>query len=387
MVKTTLKIAAVAAVAAIGIMPAAGPAMADPVSVNDKVSKALVFLNMTITGQVQIPFTSGARWSQDVQTGGTCTGYIVDKTGFIATAGHCVYTGGESMKNQLRQQAIVALAQQQGRDATWATNIYRQAINQSWAVRGSGGDGDRPSVSVRVKQPSGPNQVVREWTTVQVLASQSFMEGDNAVLKMNTPPGELTALPISAVVPKPGEAVTSVGFPGQVRRVSDDMTLPQPSFKTGTVSSRQQNPNGVAQTEVSATIGKGMSGGPTVNANGEVIGTNSMKTVSQEETSEFGFVTDNIALRHYLQGNGATLVSAESGESSGLNMWVWLGPLIGIVALLLLAGLVLGLKRMSNSSPAAQAYPAPQGPGSGVPGATGGQSAPPQNPFGPTPGS
>ena len=360
-VKLTNKLTALAAAAAMTLLSGAAPAMADPVSVNDRVGKALVFLQMKITGQVQIPFTSGARWSEDVQAGGLCSGYIVDKTGFIATAGHCVYTAGESTKNSLREQAIVALAKAQGRDSAWATNIYRQAISQGWAVRGAGGDGDTPTATVRVRQPSGPNQVIREWTTVQVVNAQAFKDGDNAILKMNTSPGELTALPISAVVPKPGEAITSVGFPGQVRRVSDDMTLPQPSFKTGTVSSRQQNPSGVAQTEVSATIGKGMSGGPTINAAGEVIGTNSMKTVSQEETSEFGFITDNIALRQSLQSNGVTLASAEE-EKSGPNMWVWLGPLIGVVVLLMILALVLGLRR--KPKPAAAGYPAVGGAGS-----------------------
>ena len=265
---------------------------------------------MTITGQAQIPFTSGARWS---------------------------------------------------RDSAWATNIYRQATAQGWAVRGAGGDGDRPSAAVRVKQPGGPNQVIRDWTTVQVVSAQSFKDGDNAILKMNSTPGELTALAISAVVPKPGEAITSVGFPGQVRRVSDDISLPQPSFKTGTVSSRQQNPSGLAQTEVSATIVKGMSGGPTVNADGEVIGTNSMKTVSKDETSEFGFVTDNIALRQYLHSHGVTLASPEQ-ESSRRGWWVWLIPLVGIVAVLLVGLLVFALIRKSKSG--AAGYPTPE---SGMP--------------------
>nr|WP_245548352.1 serine protease [Gordonia araii] len=366
--RTTVKLAAIAVAAAMGLLSGSGPAVADPVSVNEKVSKALVFLQMTVTGQVQIPFESGPKWSQDVEFSGVCSGYVVDPTGFIATAGHCVYTGDDQTKNMLRQKAVVALASAQRRDSAWATTIYRRALNEGWPVRAAGGDGEKPSVSVKVKQPGGPNQVIRDWTTVQVVSSQSFKDGDNAILKLNSPPGELTALPISTEIPKAGEAVTSVGFPGQVRRVSDDITLPQPSFKTGTVSSRQQNSAGAAQTEVSATIGKGMSGGPTVNADGLVIGTNSMKTVSQEESSEFGFVTDNIALRNYLQSNGAVLVSAEPAGSK-LSMWVWLGPLIGVILLLAIVGLLLGFRR--KPAPVA-AYPV-QGTGP-LPGA-------PQAPF------
>ncbi len=365
------------------LVSGAGIAAADPVSVNERVGKALVFMQMVITGQVQIPFTAGAKWSDDIQVGGTCTGYVVDKTGFIATAGHCVYTADDATKNAIRQKAVETLAATQQRDSAWAQTIYTRAVTEAWPIRGAGGDGEKPSVAVRVKQPSGPNQVIKEWTTVQVISAQAFKDGDNALLKMNSVPGELTALPISAVAPKAGEAITSVGFPGQVRRVSDDMTLPQPSFKTGTVSSRQQNPSGVAQTEVSATIGKGMSGGPTINAAGEVIGTNSMKTVSRDETSEFGFITDNLALRQYLQSQGVTLVSA-APASSGLNMWLWLGPLIGLGVLGLLGAVLLGAKRKSPKQPAYSyagapgAYPPQPGmPQPGVP-----QSGPGPSPFG-----
>ncbi|NNG97913.1 S1 family peptidase [Gordonia araii] len=331
-------------------MTGAGPVTADPVAVNERVSKALVFLLVQFTGQVQIPFTDGAAWSEDVSAGALCTGYIVDPTGFVATAGHCVNVSDDSLKNEIREQAVIALAKKQNRDATWASNIYRRAVSEAWPVRGAGGDGEKPTVSVKAKQASGPNQVIREWTTLQVVASQAFRDGDNAILKINSAPGQLTALPIAKDVPKTGESITSVGFPSQVRKVSDDITLPQPSFKTGTVSSRQQNPSGVAQTEVSATLGKGMSGGPTVNAAGEVIGTNSMKTVSSDETSEFGFITDNVALRLYLQNNGVALAAPEE-EGSGLNMWIWLGPLIGLLALILIVGLVLGLRRKPKSGP------------------------------------
>ena len=67
----------------------------------------------------------------------------------------------------------------------------------------------------------------------------------------------------------------SVGFPGAVQPNAAGAEVPQPSYKTGTVSSRQVDDSGIARTEVSATMGSGMSGGPTVNSAGEVIGTNS----------------------------------------------------------------------------------------------------------------
>ncbi|WP_290714570.1 S1 family peptidase, partial [Gordonia sp. UBA7599] len=372
-VNRTIKSCVVAVAAALAVMTGSGPASADPVSVNERVSKALVFLISEWTGQVQIPFESGPQWSDDVSFMTTCTGYIVDPSGYIATAGHCAYTGADDIRTNLRKEAVIALAKTQNRDADWANRIFQQSIRQAWAVRGEGGDGANPTVEVRGKQSAGPNQVIRDWTTMQVVNAQSTRDGDNAVLKMNANVGALTALPIAKDAPKVGESITSVGFPGQVRRVSDDITLPQPSFKSGTVSSRQQKEGGIMQTEVSATIGKGMSGGPTVNSSGEVVGTNSNKTISQEETSEFGFITDNVALRSYLQSNGATLVSVEQPAKES-NVWVWLGPLLALIAVLLILGLILGLRRKPKASPAPY-----------YPNGTNGQAPSPQQ-FGPPQG-
>ena len=53
---------------------------------------------------------------------------------------------------------------------------------------------------------------------------------------------------------------------------------------------------------MNADISGGMSGGPTVNANGEVIGVNSF-TISGEEQA-FNFITDTRDLNRFLQQNG-----------------------------------------------------------------------------------
>jgi len=68
------------------------------------------------------------------------------------------------------------------------------------------------------------------------------------------------------------------------------------------VSSRHISERGVAGLEVNADISGGMSGGPTVNANGEVIGVNSF-TISGEEQA-FNFITDTRDLNRFLQQNG-----------------------------------------------------------------------------------
>ncbi|MFT4199442.1 S1 family peptidase [Gordonia sp. (in: high G+C Gram-positive bacteria)] len=362
----TARLAGVLAAALIGVSAGAGPAMADESPI-DHAYKATVFLVQDITASVKIPLQSGARW-KELKVQSTCTGYVVDPAGYIATAAHCVDTGDESMKNLFRKEAVLSIMG----DVPAAQQIAARAVSEGWEVRGAGGEGDKPSMSVRVKQPVGDHQIIRDWTPAQVVDYQTFKDGDNAVLKLSAAPSGLVALPIAATAPAIGEDITSIGFPGQIRRTVNDSTLPQPSFKAGKVSSRQQNDAGVGQTEVSSTLGKGMSGGPTINGKGEVVGTNSWVTrdSSGQETQAFNFITDNVELRDYLRKNGVSLAGAESG---GLNMWVWLAPLIGIIVLGAVAVLVWALKRKSSrpAQPALAGFPPP-----GMP-----QQQP--NPFGP----
>ena len=113
-------------------------------------------------------------------------------------------------------------------------------------------------------------------------------------------------LPVSATDPTSGTAVTSVGFPGSVQSVVDASRV-RASFKTGSVSSQQISELGVPRTEINADLSGGMSGGPTVDALGNVVGINSSKIVGDQA---FNFITDASDLHGWLTAKGVTLTAA-----------------------------------------------------------------------------
>lgn len=330
-----------------GIVGTAPAALAAPPSVSEQVGPSIVFIRTIYKGYVQIPLrNSQPEWTPQITMTATCTGYAVDSVGSIATAGHCVNSKDDEIGDEFRKQAVESLASVLNWSSDEATKIYAVATKAKWPVVGSTSDpSSSPTRSVSVQQPSGPSQVITDWVDAQVVDYQTFSDGDNAVLRVNG--YKLPPLVISPDEPKPGTAITAIGFPGAVRVVTDTSVIPQPSYKTGTVSSRQVMEGGVTKTEISAGMGQGMSGGPTVDADGSVIGTNS--SVTKDEAASFDFITDNVALRSYLESHGVQLSSPQGNAlTSSKNMWLWLGLLIGAVVLIALILLAVILRRRSK---------------------------------------
>ncbi|MFZ2242541.1 MAG: trypsin-like peptidase domain-containing protein, partial [Gordonia amarae] len=354
-----------------GFVPAASEARADAgnAAVVEKVGASLVFIRTRFMGQVGVTDPDRATaWSSTVIVTGQCTGYVVDQRGFIATAGHCVNGTDSEILNALRLKVITDVAARAGKSTDWARQLYRQSVAESWPVRGDATTSE-PIVEVSVRQPVGDSQVLSSWTNADVVSHQEFKAGDNAVLK-TSPVREIPALVVSGKTPTPGDAVISVGFPGAVQSTAGDGRVPQPSYKTGTVSSRQVDDSGITRTEVSATMGSGMSGGPTVNSEGEVIGTNSSGTSLPDENASFNFITDNLALRDYLSSNNVVLAQPETREQR--SVWIWLGPVLGALALVIVIALVaLWLRRLRRRK-------APVVPGMPI----GAPPVQPQNPYG-----
>ncbi|MFT3662285.1 MAG: trypsin-like peptidase domain-containing protein [Gordonia sp. (in: high G+C Gram-positive bacteria)] len=351
--------------AALLITVGAGPVHADPdgPSIASRIGPSLVYIQTDFKGSVTVPIQGRLRETPELTLTTSCTGYVVDETGFIATAGHCVNAQDDQLHDGMRARAAEAL----GQTESDAAQIARLAIEQRWPVRMTA-TSSGAATSVRVRQPTGEDQLIADWRDVQVISFQPFEQGDNAVLRLNDVPEGLTALVLSDRVPEPGEDVISAGFPGAVQRTNDSSAIAQPSYKTGTVSSRQNSDSGVYRTEISATLGKGMSGGPTVDEESRVIGTNSSGAALMDEKASFNFITDNIALRDYLTQNGVTLAAAPSDrDAGGVPLWFWLGPLIGVGVLLIAVALWLLLRRKSASG-TVDPRSGPTGPGMPGPG-------------------
>lgn len=286
--------------------PLAHSDVGDLSDVDAKVGKSLVYIQIEYDAWVQLPASAEAdgttKWSDEVKSVAGCTGVIVDPAGFIATAAHCVDPTFSEAKQGIYQQLFSDMKLSDD-DVTKMTN---QAVNGEWPIEGKqpGTPIDR-TVSV-IQQ--GQGAVITQGTTAQVIDFQPVDNGDNALLKvLNEPP--LQALPVADKAPAPGTNLVSVGFPGAIGNAMDMSRMQAPTYLTGTASSSQVTPSGAAQTEVTAAISNGMSGGPTVDTHGVVVGLNDM-SYGADNGANSNFITDAATLHAFLGKNNVQLVPA-----------------------------------------------------------------------------
>ena len=245
--------------------------------------KSVVLIGIEWEGYVQYPTRTGQwRWSAPIQVTSSCTGWFASDQGHIVTAGHCLDP------EEVEADVLQAFLDEQGLDLDPA--------QLDWPVEGSGDHAPPDLTDVWAVQPSAvEGAVLEDPLTAHVVDWQAFEDGDLALLKVDNLPEPTPALTVASDPPSVGDEVTAIGYPANVRSVSDIARL-RASFKSGTVSSTQVTHEGVAQTEVNADISGGMSGGPTVDADGAVLGVNS----NGFEDQAFNFITDHAALVAFL---------------------------------------------------------------------------------------
>lgn len=274
----------------VGPVSPAAEAAVTPQELDDSV----VFLMTTVKGYVLFPGGDNGEyvWSDEVTAIGSCTGWMAGPGGEIVTAGHCVD------QDEGRSMLIGTFLADYDVTAEMAMDAE---IN--WSVEGLK-DGSPIEVEVAAKQPNVDGATIADWSPLQIVDVLPFEQGDLALLRANglRPDAQPPAMTVADTEPETGDSVTSIGFPGAVADVSTTMAIQNPSFKTGTVSSRQVSPRGVAGFEINADISSGMSGGPTVNEAGHVVGVNSYTI--RGENQAFNFVTTTADLRRFLTKNG-----------------------------------------------------------------------------------
>lgn len=344
---------------ATGLPAAAAQAPPGAEELNSRIEPAVVLLGVTWSGYVLYDTADGRQWSDPLESSTTCTGFFVSTTGQIATAGHCVDP------DEGRALLIDALLDQQV-DRKLLTSAQASSISpgaqQSWQVEGRN-TGSPIARTITAVQPSAvTGAALTRPAPAQMLAFQPGAEGDLALLKVETTGA--VALPVATADPRSGAPLTAIGFPGTVRAVSDiDRT--RASFISGTVASNQVTPQGVATTEIDATINPGMSGGPTVDELGNVLGVNSFYVRDTNGVQASNFVTDTTSLHDWLGAHGVTTLPpavAPAGDGPpAVPTWVWYaaGAAVLVLALLALAVVVRGRRRPADSGGAAPAWAVP----------------------------
>jgi serine protease Do len=300
------------------VAPGTGAAATPPVSPQAKAeaitAPSVVYVTTKWKGWVRL--TSGhllSRYPFYVST--TCSGFAASPDGYVVTAGHCVDDrSSDGGKGLLIKQALIELVQAHRLTLAEARALLQHAY-MNWRVEGtqSGSPPDRVVDVYRTVAASGVP--VSQPLQASVLSFSSLRTGDVALLKV-VPPTPMAALAVAAQSPDNGTEVVSAGYPGSVAQVTDPKLMP--SFKEGSTSSAQTL-NGVPFIEVSAAASPGMSGGPTVNLDGQVVGTVSFGPSG--ESQAFNFITDTSTVRALLARNGVpiTLSAADQAYRAGLT--------------------------------------------------------------------
>ncbi len=134
-------------------------------------------------------------------------------------------------------------------------------------------------------------------------------KGDVALLRVdrrNMPSSELTTDADVSI----GTRILAVGYPKSTQDITDPSL--DPTYKSGTVSKKSLRQT-IPEYEIDAPISDGMSGGPTIELNGKVIGLNSFRPAS--ESQPFNFVAPVAGLAALLAAKG--VVPAERGIRPG----------------------------------------------------------------------
>jgi hypothetical protein len=180
-----------------------------------------------------------------------------------------------------------------------ADELY-QLGKYNWPVEGSNA-GTPPDRQVSVQHGIAVSgKSTGEMWQARVLDVRDVASGDVALLKVEATDMPIVALATDANIDI-GTPVLSIGYPGATDQVTD--ATYEPSFKDGKVDQKTTLNNGALPVyQTSAALSGGMSGGPTVDENGDVVGVNSF-TISGE-SQPFNYIMPSSLVKELLSRNG-----------------------------------------------------------------------------------
>ncbi|MEE6175463.1 trypsin-like peptidase domain-containing protein [Mycobacterium sp. 050134] len=239
-----------------------------------------------------------------------CTAFVVNPDGWVATAGHCV--DPDSAKQLILKRAAAEYISQYPD----APESKSPATALDWLRKNARVVGDNPDRGPEV----GLTLLYGSGTTVTGKVPASLVDfrplgkGDVALLKVekhNLPSSELATDADVSI----GTSVLAVGFPESTQNITGPSL--DPTNKSGKVS-KKSTMGSIPEYEIDAAVTEGMSGGPTVELNGKVIGVNSFAPVGESQAFNFIAPADSLAAILTSKGVKPTLGPADVFYRKGL---------------------------------------------------------------------
>ena len=291
--------------------------------------KSIVLLEFSWSGVIHIPPQADPAgkgfWTEKLTSQAICTGWYVSKTAQIVTTAHCVDPAQAD-------EEIVHVYERNHPDAN-----LESEIDTDWVA----GSTEEAELNRRVlaSQPS----AIEGATLVTPMPAEVVdfkVSDDLALLQVPNMSIETPGLVVAQNSPQVGDSVRSIGFN---LAASDTAAIRQiaPSVKPGQVSSVNQKVDGMSVVETNTAIMRGMAGGPTVNADDQVLGVNSRALESPGVPN--AYITNIAELRSFLQVHNVDLVEPTASDGRSSRSYVY-----GAAALVLAVSAALFIARRRN---------------------------------------
>ncbi len=282
-----------------------------------RIRPAVMYLAAETYGRVRLP--TGQLLSQYGVGNGMpylatwdCTGFAVNPDGWVATAGHCVDPA--SAKQLILKNAASDYVDQFPDSPVGRDPAAAQAwLGKNARVEGVSGEG----LDISFTLVYGTGTKVAAKLPANVVDFRPANKGDVALVKVekHNLPSSVLATDADVSI---GTPILAVGFPLSTIRVTGPSL--DPTNKSGNVS-KKSTVEGSPVYEIDAAVSEGMSGGPTIDLGGKVIGVNSFGPVGEPQAFNFLAPADGLATMLVGKGVKAMLGPADVVYRRGLDRY------------------------------------------------------------------
>lgn len=268
---------------------------------------AAVLVTARVDGDVTVDCGKGAvtvKAAPFVETG---TGWLVDGRGFVVTNAHVVdpvHTGPLWVEQALRKSGVEKACGMQGAKAARAT----VKTTPSLAVMLANGK----VLPAEVKKFSAPLRLDGN--------GKALPESGRDLALLRLAPGVYPSLALGAEMPRIGEPVHIIGFPGVVlgHELLSKQAAVEATVTTGAVSSFKTDVIGQDVIQTDASAAHGNSGGPAVSTAGAVLGVLTFVSLGREGdvVQGFNFLVPVRDVRKFLEGTDAAKPVASAFDTA-----------------------------------------------------------------------